>query len=89
MITCHDDKVQRMIAAGILSPRTKRFELSLEAGGVAILKQEIFVTADEFDALAALMAEAESQTIVVDETGRGALDITPLGKEWRERIAKP
>lgn len=83
-ITYNDEKVLRLVADGVLSPRCRAFTLELKAGGVAVLTQEVYVTGEEFDALAQLMPVAEQHTTVVHEREPGCtIDVTSLGADWK------
>lgn len=89
MGTGNDERVKTLVDAGLIHPRCRRFKLELEAGGCAMLTQEVFVTAEEFDALAGLIPYAEPKTTVVHEQHQDAmLDVTPLGPDWKEKIRK-
>src|SRR5690242_92382 len=82
--------IRQLIAEGVISPRCRRFELIASVGEAVVLRQEVFVTQKEFEQLAKLLDEHhEVHTSVVSESQQDRfLDITPLGKDWREYLAE-
>ncbi len=86
-----DSKIlKRLIEAGIIPPQCRRWGLFFEAGSVAIMRTEVFVTPEQFEVISKILEEFPEEAKTFSETvfvaiKEGTDDLTAIGEAWARR----
>lgn len=88
IISSHNYIVKKLVEDGIVLPQCRRFEVVVEATKPVILRQETYVTEEQFKRLMQLVEGSHDMQTTVFTLGKKdeVTDITALGSEAEELL---